>query len=91
MNIEKLVEQLLNGETRAAAKLISLAENTDRNEEIIKLISPYLGKAYVIGITGAPGVGKSTLTDKLVRALRAENKKVGVSAAKSPTPNLPLM
>ncbi len=86
MIIEKLVERLLKGETIAAARLISLVENTDDNEEIIKLISPFLGNAYIIGITGAPGVGKSTLTDKLVRELRKENKKVGVIAVDPTSP-----
>ncbi|MDO9576691.1 MAG: methylmalonyl Co-A mutase-associated GTPase MeaB [Candidatus Cloacimonadales bacterium] len=86
MIIEELVERLLKGETIAAARLISLVENTDENEKIIKLISPYLGNAYIIGITGAPGVGKSTLTDKLVRELRQENKKVGVIAVDPTSP-----
>ena len=80
MNIEKLVERLLKGEAIAAARLISLVENTDLNEKIVNLITPYLGNAYIIGITGAPGVGKSTLTDKLVRELRSQSKKVGVIA-----------
>jgi GTPase len=86
MNIKNLVTRLLHGEMIAAARLISLVENTDDNEEIIKLISPHLGKAYVIGITGAPGVGKSTLTDKLVREIRKQGKKVGVIAVDPTSP-----
>ena len=86
MKIENLVERLLKGEMLAAARLISLVENTDQNEKIVKLITPYLGKAYVIGITGAPGVGKSTLTDKLVRDLRKERKKIGVIAVDPTSP-----
>ncbi|MFC1898248.1 methylmalonyl Co-A mutase-associated GTPase MeaB [Candidatus Cloacimonadota bacterium] len=86
MKIRNLVDRLLTGETLAAARLISLVENTDNNEEIIKYISPYLGNAYIVGITGAPGVGKSTLTDKLVRQLRKLNKKVGVIAVDPTSP-----
>lgn len=84
--MEKLIEELLKGESRAAARLISLAENTDQNETIIKNLTPYLGKAYVVGITGAPGVGKSTLTDKLIRSIRRQNKKVGVIAIDPTSP-----
>jgi LAO/AO transport system kinase len=84
--MEKLIEELLKGESRAAARLISLAENTDQNETIIKNLTPYLGKAYVVGITGAPGVGKSTLSDKLIRSIRRQNKKVGVIAIDPTSP-----
>ena len=86
MNIIDYVDRLFKGEVLAAARLISLVENTDLNEEIIKLITPRLGNAFVIGITGAPGVGKSTLTDKLVRDLRKLNKKVGVIAVDPTSP-----
>ena len=86
VNIKKLVEHLFNGDVSSTARLITLAENSDRNEEIIRLISHHLGNAYIIGITGAPGVGKSTLTDKLVKKLRKKNKKVGVIAVDPTSP-----
>ena len=84
--IEKLIQRLLKGEQVAAAKLISLLENTSQNENIIRQISPFTGKAYVIGITGAPGVGKSTLTDKLVKFIRHQDKKVGIIAVDPTSP-----
>lgn len=85
-NIENLVERSLNGDVAATSRLITLAESTDKNEEIIKLISPHLGNAYVVGITGAPGVGKSTLTEKLVRSLIKDDKKVGIIAVDPTSP-----
>lgn len=85
-NIKQLIENLLKGETQAAARLITLIENSDKKEKIIKAISPNLGKAYTIGVTGAPGVGKSTLTDKLVRLLLKKDKKIGVIAIDPTSP-----
>jgi len=86
IDIEFLVKKMVDGDVVSAAKLISKCENKIENEKIIKLISPYLGNAYVIGITGAPGVGKSTLTDKLVKELRDQNKKIGIIAVDPTSP-----
>ncbi|MBT4574923.1 MAG: methylmalonyl Co-A mutase-associated GTPase MeaB, partial [Candidatus Cloacimonetes bacterium] len=85
-NIEHLVDKATKGDVVSTAKLISLCENSYENERIIKLISPYLGNAYIIGITGAPGVGKSTLTDKLITNLRKQNFKVGIIAVDPTSP-----
>ncbi len=85
-NIELLVKKAINGDVVSTARLISLCENSYENEKIVKLISPHLGNAYVIGITGAPGVGKSTLTDKLIINLRKQNYKVGVIAVDPTSP-----
>ena len=86
--IETLVKKILEGDVVAAAKLITIAENADKgeNEEIIRLISPNLGNTFVIGITGAPGVGKSTLTDKLVKLLRKKGYKIGIIAVDPTSP-----
>ncbi len=54
--------------------------------ELMSLVWPHMGRAAVLGITGAPGAGKSTLTDKLARALRAEGKKVGILAVDPTSP-----
>lgn len=75
----QLAEQLLAGDKRALARLITLVENQDTNVDIaLSKLYPHTGKTHLIGITGPPGAGKSTLTDKLVRQARSEKKKVGV-------------
>ncbi len=75
----ELVEKLLKGEHRAAAKLITFAENNFiEAQETLKKIYSNTGNATVIGITGPPGAGKSTLVDKLVKKIRSKNKTVGV-------------
>ena len=84
--VDSLIKKLLNGEQYACAKLISMVENSENPEEVIKKITPHLGKAYTIGITGAPGVGKSTLTDKIVKHLRKNNYKVGIIAVDPTSP-----
>ncbi len=76
-----LAEKVLKGDVQAAARLITLIE--DENPETLKEmegIYPHTGKAYIIGVTGAPGVGKSTLTDDLIGYFRKQNMSVGVIA-----------
>jgi LAO/AO transport system kinase len=85
--IMRLVEQMLKGENVSLSRVISLVENENSQvPEIMKLIAPHLGKAHCIGITGPPGVGKSTLVDKLTALMRKQGLKVGIIAVDPSSP-----
>jgi GTPase len=82
-----LVARALDGDRRAIAKLLSLVETGDaRAHEVVEALHPRTGGAWSIGITGAPGAGKSTLTDGLITALRADGSEVGVLAVDPTSP-----
>ncbi|MDX1611663.1 MAG: methylmalonyl Co-A mutase-associated GTPase MeaB [Candidatus Thermoplasmatota archaeon] len=83
----ELAEQVLDGSTRAGARLISWAEDEDpRAREALDHIHPHTGTAKILGITGPPGSGKSTLVDKLVDHLRGQDLTVGVIAVDPTSP-----
>src|ERR1700682_4517979 len=82
-----LVERALEGDRRSIAKVISLVERGGDGARIaIQMLHPRTGNAWSIGITGAPGAGKSTLTDQLVGRLRAGGGDVGVLAVDPTSP-----
>jgi len=83
----ELIQRMLAGDKRACAKLITAVENNpEEAEKIIREIHQYTGNAHIIGITGPPGAGKSTLTDKVVKALVNEGKRVGIIAVDPTSP-----
>ena len=80
-DVEDLTRRLLAGETRALARAISIIEDRlPEAREIIRSIYPRSGKAPIIGITGPPGAGKSTLVDGLTESLRGAGRRVGIVA-----------
>lgn len=86
-SVAELVERARGGDARAVARLISLVEDASPSlREVAERLSPHVGRAQIIGITGAPGVGKSTCTSALVTALRLADKRVGVLAIDPSSP-----
>ena len=82
-----IVEKVVAGDVRTVARLIrDIDDGMPEVREVLKDLYPHTGKAYVIGITGAPGVGKSTLVDQMVAHLRKRDKTVGVLAVDPTSP-----
>jgi LAO/AO transport system kinase len=83
----QLVERMLEGDRVALARLMTLVENRSPElPEVMARIHPRAGAAQVIGITGPPGAGKSTLTDRMTARLRAAGKRVGIVAVDPSSP-----
>ncbi len=86
-SVPELVERARAGDARAVARLISLVEDASPLlREVMAGLAPYTGNAQVVGITGSPGVGKSTSTSALVAQLRKAGKRVGVLAVDPSSP-----
>ncbi|WP_300007890.1 methylmalonyl Co-A mutase-associated GTPase MeaB [Pseudonocardia sp.] len=87
VDVPDLVERARRGEHRAVARLISLVENGGSElPAVTAALAPHTGHAHVVGLTGPPGVGKSTSTSVLVTALRAQGRRVGVLAVDPSSP-----
>jgi LAO/AO transport system kinase len=85
--VAELVEQARAGQPRAVARLISLVEDRSPSlREVSAALTPLVGRAHLVGITGSPGVGKSTSTSAIVTALRAQGRRVGVLAVDPTSP-----
>jgi LAO/AO transport system kinase len=79
MATNDLIEMVLKGEPRAIARAISAVENGDKTAaDLMKAVFPHTGKALIIGITGAPGAGKSTLVDKLALFYKERGERIGI-------------
>jgi LAO/AO transport system kinase len=87
-DVPELVERARRGEQLAVARLISLVEDgaTSRLREVAAALTACPGRAHVVGVTGPPGVGKSTITSVVVGALRERGRKVGVLAVDPSSP-----
>ncbi|MGN6599548.1 MAG: methylmalonyl Co-A mutase-associated GTPase MeaB [Actinomycetes bacterium] len=87
VDVDALVRAAREGRPRAVARLISLVEDASPQlREVMAALAPYTGHAFVVGLTGSPGVGKSTSTSALVTALRAAGRRVGVLAVDPSSP-----
>jgi LAO/AO transport system kinase len=82
-----LSERVLSGDPRAIARAITLIENeSPAGADLLRILFARTGRAYLIGVTGPPGAGKSTLVDKLTAAIRASNRTVGIVAVDPTSP-----
>ncbi len=81
------ISRLRSGDARALARIISIVENRASGwSDLLKALFPHTGKARVIGLTGSPGSGKSTLVDQLAKHYRKENQTVGIIAVDPTSP-----
>lgn len=84
---EAILEGIARGEIRAVSRLITLCENrVPRGQRLLSKLFSRTGKAHVVGVTGAPGAGKSTLVDQLAVQLRAHGKRTAVLAIDPTSP-----
>jgi LAO/AO transport system kinase len=86
-DVEKWAEDVRSGDVRALSRAITAIENHHQNaESLLRILFPHSGHAYLTGITGAPGTGKSTLVDKLAAYYRQQKESVGVIAVDPTSP-----
>ncbi len=86
-SIETWAERIRAGDVRAVSQAITAIEDHDpRAEDILQRIFPDTGRSYVIGVTGAPGTGKSTLVDRLAACYRGQENRVGIIAVDPTSP-----
>lgn len=84
---DQLIESFKSGNVRALARIISVIENEGENrDEILKNIFNLSGRAYILGVTGSPGAGKSSLVDRITSQLRKRSETVGIVAVDPTSP-----
>ena len=85
--MKQLLDDFFKGDTRALARVITRVENRSPDSlEILRQLFPRTGQSLVIGVTGSPGVGKSSLVDRLAAAYRQQDKKLGIVAVDPSSP-----
>ncbi len=86
-SLSELIDGVLRGDRNSVSKAISILENQDsRSTELLRAIYAHTGRAFIIGVTGPPGTGKSTLVDQIVKAYRSRGMKVAVLAIDPTSP-----
>src|SRR6201993_4494760 len=86
-SLQSVVDQLRSGNRRALARALTAVENrTPESADLLNSLFPHTGRARVIGLTGSPGAGKSTLVDQLAREYRKQGKTVGIIAVDPTSP-----
>jgi len=87
VHVDEWAKQVLQGEVRAISRAITAIENhSPESEQLLKQVFPHTGKAYLTGVTGAPGTGKSTLVDRLAAEHRKRDERVGIVAVDPTSP-----
>ncbi len=86
MRTGTLASRVLKGERGAVARAITLVENGDDSADLLDGLGGSLGRAFILGVTGPPGTGKSTLVDRIITGYRKKGKKVGVIAVDPTSP-----
>lgn len=85
--MEAFVAKIVSGDVRAAARAITMIENDHpERETLLQALHPHTGKAFVVGITGSPGAGKSSMVDRLIQLLRSQGTKLGILAVDPTSP-----
>ena len=86
-HVQQMVSRIRGGELRALSRAISIVENrTPESTELLKALFPYSGNAVLLGLTGSPGAGKSTLVDQVAREYRKQGKTIGIVAIDPTSP-----